>query len=69
MKLVTEAKFTINISQKLRIDLLGFVLFSHSPLFLYFKKNETIMSPEHEKSNNELIKKYSKLLDDLATDD
>ena len=38
-------------------------------VFLYFKKNETIMSPKHEKSNNELIKKYSKLLTDLASDD
>jgi hypothetical protein len=27
------------------------------------------MSPEHEKSNTEFIKKYSKLLTDLATDD
>jgi len=27
------------------------------------------MSPEHEKITDELIEKYSKLLDDLATDD
>ena len=37
--------------------------------FLYFRKNETIMSPEHEKSNREFVKKHSKLLDDLANDD
>ena len=37
--------------------------------FLYFRKNKTVMSPKEEKINDELIKKYSKLLDALATDD
>ena len=38
-------------------------------VFLYFKKNQTTMSPEDKKINDELIEKYSKLLTDLATDD
>ncbi|NHI04331.1 hypothetical protein DYY67_1189 [Candidatus Nitrosotalea sp. TS] len=38
-------------------------------VFLYFKKNQTIMSPKDKKITDELIEKYSKLLDDLATDD